>query len=170
MHRNQTSCKPVLAVLATLALLGGSTPGAQAGVFVHVACTATVNGICPPPPAPPAPPPPPAPPAPSAIQAPPAPPAPPAGRRARHAPALPALPAPPALPAMPAIPALPAMPPAPPAPPPLPEVPEAAHAACAGKPEGSRLTHVLGKDETMDGVCGRAGGRPVFQLHTYRRG
>lgn len=79
-------------------------------------------------------------------------------------PAPPVPPAPPALPAMPAMPA----PPAPPAPPPLPEVPEAAHAACAGKPAGTRIKHVLRPGETMTGVCVREDGKTVFALREYR--
>jgi hypothetical protein len=68
---------------------------------------------------------------------------------------------------MPAIPA----PPAPPAPPmvELPDVPAAAHAACAGKPRGTRITHVLRKGETMTGVCGREDGKAVFLLREYER-
>ena len=82
-------------------------------------------------------------------------------------PAPPTPPAPPALLAPPSPHSMP-MPPAPPAPPPIPAVPAAAHAACAGQPEGARLTHVLRPGSTMTGVCARAGGRPVFRLREYR--
>jgi hypothetical protein len=108
---------------------------------VRIDCKPAKSGACIPPPAPPAPP------------APPTPPAPPGDLD---------MPAPPAAPAPPAI-------PAPPPPPPLPEVPEAAHAACAGKPNGSKLTWTLGPGETMRGLCEREDGRMVFQLRSYRK-
>jgi hypothetical protein len=139
--------------LVALALLGCLAGSAQAGVHVHYKCETTAKGKCPTPPAPPVPPVPPAPPAP------PAPPSLPQDGSSHFAP-----PAPPAVPAMPAIPA----PPAPPAPPPLPDVPAAAHAACAGKAEGTRITHVLRKGATMTGVCEVEDGKPVFQLREYR--
>lgn len=94
----------------------------------------------------------------------------------------PAPPAPPALPPLPSLPQLaghdgmkvarpaPPAPPAFPAPPPapvIPDVPEAAHAACAGKADGSRVTYVIKKGETMSGICESENGKMVFQLRTY---
>lgn len=145
--------------IVAIALLGCAAGSAQAGVHLRYQCDSTVKGKCPPPPVPPVPPTPPAPPAP------PAPPMGPVDHAGHATPTAP--PAPPALPAMPALPAPPA-PPLPPDPPAIPEVPAAAHAACAGKAEGTRLTHVLRPGETMTGVCEREDGKPVFQLREYR--
>ena len=145
----------VLALAATLALLGPKAL-AHDGVRGHYKCDARVQGDCPAPPVPPVPPVPPTPPAPPAA---PAPPAPPYEHGSRLAP-----PAPPAVPSVP----MPPAPPAPPAPPPIPAVPTTAHAACAGKPDGTRLTHVLRKGATMTGVCEREGGNTVFRLREYR--
>ncbi|UVW27672.1 hypothetical protein [Massilia sp. H6] len=79
----------------------------------------------------------------------------------------PAPPSPPAVPGAPSI-AMPPAPPVPPAPPAPPAVPAAAHAACAGQPDGTRLTHVLDQGATMTGVCERAGGKPTFRLREFR--
>ncbi|GGE64432.1 hypothetical protein [Massilia psychrophila] len=67
----------------------------------------------------------------------------------------------------PPLPPEPPVPPAPPAPPPLPAVPTAAHAACAAKTAGTLLTYVVGKGETMTGMCEREGGKMQFLLRSY---
>ena len=69
------------------------------------------------------------------------------------------MPAPPAPPAVPAPPPPPAIE--------LPDIPEAAHAACADKADGSRLTWVIQRGETMTGVCEREQGKMVFHLRGY---
>ncbi|MGZ3183432.1 MAG: hypothetical protein ACXU8N_13405 [Telluria sp.] len=103
---------------------------AHAGDYVriHISCSSTADGKCPPPPVPPTPPTPPAPPAP---------------------PSFAGLPTPPAPPAAPSIP----VPPTPPAPPPLPEIPAAAHALCASAGNGSAVTYVVPHGGVMTGVC-----------------
>lgn len=130
--------------LILAALLGAAALPSEAAV--HYECSAK-RGKCPPPPVPPVPP------------QPPAPPAPPAAPMSPDGVAMPAPPAPPAPPAIPAPPAPPAIE--------LPDIPQAAHAACAGKPDGARLTWVIKRGETMGGVCEREQGKMVFHLRSY---
>jgi hypothetical protein len=49
----------------------------------------------------------------------------------------------------------------------VPAVPTAAHAACAAKTAGTLLTYVVGKGETMTGMCEREGGKMQFLLRSY---
>lgn len=96
-----------------------------------------------------------------------------AARAAGHECACHPAPPPPPLPPMslnlPAPPA-PPVPPAPPAPPALPALPASVHAACAGQPEGFRVTLSAGKRVTITGVCEKQGESMVFDLREYRRG
>ncbi len=134
--------------LILIALLCGSAAAGDNRGTIHIECKQT-KGKC----VLPSPPPPP--------PAPPEPPAPPAMPHMAHGVAI----------AMPTPPALPPRPPMPEAPPPpeLPEVPAGAHNACADKADGTPLTWVLGKDETMTGVCERENGKMVFQVRSYHR-